>query len=130
MWGSVCLNKPHFLPSYAAICAGWCLFRSAVTAPPGCALAFRGKAGPFRVGLPNSQPPFPFHDKIPRDGQCRTGRAREGPKCRYGGVAGRGPIWGVPSRGFQAAGALFWFAKRPFPVVFFMGQPGALAGHR
>ena len=104
--------------------------RSADTAPFHAMPCFRGKAGPFRVAFPNSQPPFPFHDKIPRDGQCRIGRAREGPKCRYGGVAGRGPIWGVPSRGFQAAGALFWFTERPSPVVFFMEQPGAHAGHR
>ena len=50
------------------------------------------------------------------------------------GVLGVGGPLGDTSAGFwlgsHAAGALFWFAKRPFPVVFFMGQPGALAGHR
>ena len=66
-------------------CAYWRLAGFAATAPPMQHMlshVFRGKADPSRVSSPNSQPPFPFHDKIRRDGQCRIGRDREGPKCR------------------------------------------------
>ena len=62
----VCSHRPVPRPSFT-----WHAF-----------MHLRGKPDPFLVGYPNSHPPFLFHDKIRRDGQCRIGRDREGPKCR------------------------------------------------
>ena len=61
---------------------------------------FRGKADPFQVSSPNSQPPFLFHDKSLARWRMPTGAAGEGANPQVRGYLGLGVPWGTPARGF------------------------------
>ena len=107
--------------------------RPAPPPPMSCMIAhvFRGKADPFRVSSPNSQPPFLFHDETPARWRMPTGGAGEGANPQVRGYWGSGVHWRIPVRGSGRSpplGCSVLVRKAAIPGGLFYGTAGRTCG--